>query len=594
MLETTLSTAFVPGTNLKGQAAGANWSFLLPNLELERIVCIGAPPLTTLTTLSNLSQDVIIVCTSSRQMQEIGEVSQKPDLTNIRPMAINGNSALPLPNSSADLALIVGWHSTRQLSRDRALLAELQRLLKPDGLVYFEFGRPADQFLDGEAMNNLIQGFGAPHILWLTPMTGEMHTAVPSRDREIIDYFFRHRLYSPSVQLRVFDRAFDRAERFLSQHRVFSRFVRRYGALVGRAAAELAHQPPQYLRSIAQKAGVNIDHHRWGLSARGRYNTRKVLFFLFGPSTALRRGSGQSSGHRRASQLPDTPPEYIVKIVRDPVLNPRLENEYRALSLLHEKRLGDRETLPQAVFFGYHGNLAIVGETVIDGVPFRQQTEATADCPYARAAIDWLIELSAATANPTAATPGQVAEGLRRLFKRFLEIYWVTPEQHAFLTEQITTVARSQAAFPLVFQHGDPGTWNVMVTKSGRAAFLDWEAAEPQGMPLWDLFYFMRSYIVSAARFRGSRDSLETLGQQFLEASVFSQLFVETTIRYCERMGLSPQLVQPLFYTCWMHRALKEATRLPSARLEKGHYVSLLRLCIDQQSAPTLRHLFQT
>jgi hypothetical protein len=51
-------------------------------------------------------------------------------------------------------------------------------------------------------------------------------------------------------------------------------------------------------------------------------------------------------------------------------------------------------------------------------------------------------------------------------------------------------------------------------------------------------------------------------------------------------------LVEPLFHTCWMHRALKEATRLTSSRLERGHYVSLLRLCIDQREAPTLRRLF--
>jgi len=41
-----------------------------------------------------------------------------------------------------------------------------------------------------------------------------------------------------------------------------------------------------------------------------------------------------------------------------------------------------------------------------------------------------------------------------------------------------------------------------------------------------------------------------------------------------------------------MHRALKEATRLPAERLERGHYVSLLRLCIDRRSAPALRRLF--
>ena len=56
-----------------------------------------------------------------------------------------------------------------------------------------------------------------------------------------------------------------------------------------------------------------------------------------------------------------------------------------------------------------------------------------------------------------------------------------------------------------------------------------------------------------------------------------------------QRAGLT---VEPLFYTCWMHRALKEATRLPPEHLEEGHYLRLLRLCIERRSAPALRRLF--
>jgi hypothetical protein len=643
MLDTTLATTFVPGTNLKGEVAGANWFFLLPSLELEQILCLGTPPLTTLTALARLSHNVVVMCTISGHLQQISELSQRRGLDNVYPVAPNGQAALSLPSSRVDLALIVGKSGIRCLSRDRALLAELQRLLKPEGLIYFEFGGPIGRLLEGKGMDNGSEWFGPPQLFWVTPSSGETHTAVPLEDRDTIKYFLRHKLYSPSVNLRapfrqarrylsrhrrssqptrrsgalagraVADsanhqprqtlrpiaqkagvgllRSFEHVEEFLGRHLLFSRLTWRYGALVGCAPAGLADQPPQYLRTIARDAGIDIENYRWGLSAPGDYSSRKVLFFLFGPSTSSpvpgQCGTGQA-GHRRARGSP----EYIVKMIRDPIFNPRLENEYRALSLLHEKGIGDRETLPQVVFFGHHSDLAIVGETAIDGTPFRQQTEATADCPYARAAIDWLIDLSAATANPTAATPEQVAEGLRKLFNRFVEIYRLTPEQHAFLAEQIATIARSQEALPLVFQHGDPGTWNVMVTKSGRVAFLDWEAAESQGMPLWDLFYFTRSYCVGAARARGTRDRLEGFSQQFLAESPLSRLVVEATGRYCERTGLPGHLVEPLFYTCWMHRALKEANRLTPASLEGGHYVNLLRLCIEQRNAPTLRRLF--
>lgn len=629
MLEMTLATNFIPGTNLKGEVAGANWLFLLPDLNLERVLCLGMPPSTTLTTLLHFSQEVIILGPNSGQILSRG---RREGTTRLRPIVSNGTSALPLADGSIDLALML-----RNTPRLNFPYPELRRLLKSGGLIYFEVNGVVDRLRVPEALNGSYaqpgqregQDFNTPHIFWLTPLGGEMHTAVPLADQETIDYFLQHGLYSPSVNEYTLKRlllgrgkssqgareqgsrgeitqsvsplpprppapllrtprtfaqttvrrigkrllgTMGRLEGAISGHHWFGRFTRRYGLLLGQRADETVNRPPQYLRSVVQKAGINIDHYRWGLVARGRYNSRKVLFFLFD----------------RTSRVP----EYIVKMTRNPTFNPRLENEYRALSILREKGIGDRETLPQAVFLGHHGGLAIVGETVIEGVPFRRRTNWTADCPYGRAAIDWLIELGAATVDSTTATPAQVAEGLKQLFTRFIEIYRLTPEQRAFLDNQIALIARSREAFPLVFQHGDPGTWNVMATQSGRIAFLDWEAAESQGMPLWDLFYFLRSYCMGAARKQGIRDSLSGFERQFLGESPLSLSVLETTRRYCQRTNLPPKLVEPLFYTCWLHRALKQATSLSPARLEKGHYVNLLRLCIDQRERPMLRRLF--
>ena len=77
---------------------------------------------------------------------------------------------------------------------------------------------------------------------------------------------------------------------------------------------------------------------------------------------------------------------------------------------------------------------------------------------------------------------------------------------------------RSAERFPLVFQHGDPGPWNVLITSDGRPGFLDWEAAEPHGMPLWDLFHFLRSFGFQVSRAAGTRDPLRSFAEQFLES----------------------------------------------------------------------------
>jgi Phosphotransferase enzyme family len=617
MLDTTLTTEFIPGTNLKGEVAGANWSFLLPSLELDRIVCLGALSARgypgRLISLARLCGELLVICVDERMAQAVDQSSQRYGLANVRSISLGGVAGVA--DNSVSLVLIPGAGDTRRLIHDRALQVELRRILKPDGLIYFERRGLRDQL---RGARQLIDIFGAPRLYWLTPLGGEMHTAVPARDQATMRYFLRHGLTSRSIDLSALKRAarslggrsaapaamkasalppssnghpraslqarvkrasrttlaallqraqsaLDSADQGLNSSSTLGRFARRYGALVGRGTLGSSDPPPAYLCQIASAAGVSIETHRWGLSARGEYRSRKVLFFLFD----------------RAAETP----EYIVKMTRDPALNPRLENEGRALAWLAERGIGDRETLPQVVFHGHHHALAIVGETVIDGVPFERRSSGAASCPLAGAATEWLTELGAATADTATASPFQVAEALGMLLDRFAQIYRLTPQQHDFLAAQIAAIGRSRSQFPLVFQHGDPGTWNIWVTPSDRVAFLDWEAAEPQGMPLWDVFYFVRTYGAWAMRAGSSGDIMKGFAGQFLSASPFQRLLIEATERYRARVGLPEEIVEPLFYTCWMHRALKESTRLVAGDLERGHYVNVLRACIERREA---------
>ena len=617
MLETTLSTTFIPGANLKGEAAGANWLFLRPNLSAEQVVCIGVPPLSTLATLASFSQQVTVICRHTRQLEELRTVSRKRNLLNLQSLLVDSKLKLALPTNSVDLILVVGWRDGWWVRRHSTVQTELSRLLKPQGLLYYEYNGLLDPLRRGAAIQGIRQSGDPVQGFWLTPLRGEMHTAIPETDQATINYFLRQKLTSPSFDLQRVKRVLrfvsgkrqanrvavegdaalvaapEKPENATRQGRrsqlfaptegaghretMFGQFTRRSGLFIGRPGHDLAVQPPQYVRLIAQEAGISLANFRWGLAAPGAYNSRKLLFFLFD----------------RTHSAPDAPPTYIVKMVRQPSLNARLENEHRALTALWQKGLGTPETLPQAVFAGHHAGLAMVGETIIDGAPFRQRSKETADCPYGHAALDWLTALGAATADSVAATPPQVAAHLEPLLTRFTEIYQVAPAQHTFLANQLAIIAHSQTALPLVFQHGDPGPWNVMATAPGRIAFLDWEAFEAQGMPLWDLFYFLRSYCVGAARSQGVRNTLTGFAQQFLADTPLSHLVIEATKRYCQQVGVAAHLVEPLFYTCWMHRSLKEATRLSPKKLDTGHYLNLLSLCIEQRHSFTLQRLFQ-
>src|SRR3990172_1993746 len=107
MLENTLSTQFIPGTNVKGDVAGANWSFLLPVLELDRVLCIGVPAPTTFKTLTRLSREVIILCKHPRHVRGLCKTSEKVDSTQVYPIVMNARpKRMPLPSGTINLVLI--------------------------------------------------------------------------------------------------------------------------------------------------------------------------------------------------------------------------------------------------------------------------------------------------------------------------------------------------------------------------------------------------------------------------------------------------------------------------------------------------------
>ena len=61
--------------------------------------------------------------------------------------------------------------------------------------------------------------------------------------------------------------------------------------------------------------------------------------------------------------------------------------------------------------------------------------------------------------------------------------------------------------------------------------------------------------------------------------------------QYCARVGIGRELAEPLFYSGWMHRAIREAVMLPPDRLAKGRYLGLLRRSIEGRNRPGLVRL---
>jgi hypothetical protein len=563
VLDTTLSTKFVPGTNLSDDLACADWRFLLPSFPLDTLLFLGMPSVANLRVLSAVGRRVIVASTEHQPLRELQQVCRQQGIKNLELVGVAQFSRLPFLSRTMGLIWLTGGKGVPNPVRSPDILAELERLLKADGVVYFEVKGLIDNLLGRRKSDTFSRyGFSSCRFFWQTPHHGEMRTAAPLDDKAIGRHFFTHVLIGHSPQ----KRALSRLGEFSSRLGLLPYLSLRRGVLLQRSPMNGgSKQPPSYLSALVRRAGIDLGGHRCSLSARGNYNSNKVIFYLFEPSKAT--------------------PDAVVKMTRFPEFNHRLEHEYRALSLLAERRYVGPETFPQPLLLDYYNGLALLGLRAVNGKPFKKCTQANVDCPIAGDAIEWITQLGAASAGHALAKPKEVSDTLTHLFRQVTQAYELSEREKDFLLRQIAALGNAPSPLPLVFQHGDPGVWNIVVSDDNRVTFLDWETAEPEGVPLWDLFYFMRSFGSWVFRRQGTHDTLASFERLYLSPSPFSALLTEATVRYCEQVGVDRHYVEPLFYTCWLHRALKESIRLPADSLEKGHYVKLLRLCISQRAA---------
>jgi Phosphotransferase enzyme family len=520
----------------------------MPALDPERVVALGRLSKATLRTVGRASQEVV-VCERPGRRGTAGSGTHT--------MLVPPGAPLPLADESANVVVVTDRAWIRRLAREPDLAAEVARVLRPDAALYIEWNR----FSAADARRALMRLEGEGLELWVAPGAGEVRAAVPTDEPAVIAWTSRRWLSRP-LPLR---RALRRPALAVARHPALKAIARRRAAVVrGDTSLDL----PAYLAAAARDSGATIDGCRWSLVAPGDYNSQKVLVFLFDPE--------------------EHSPRAVVKMTRDPSFNDRLENEWRALTTLAP--LPVASTLPRPLFRGTHAGLAIVGETAVEGLALRSVLRSEPSLAYAERGLDWLVELASSTASP--GDSAGAAAALGALLERFLETYAVTSQERSFLLGQLASLERSVEPLPSVFQHGDPGAWNALVGPDGGLTFLDWEAAEHAGVPFWDLFYFARSMGVAVARTGTMRGASPGLGSVFLEPSELGRQLERAVCDLAERAGISLALVEPLFYLCWVHRALKEATRRRPDDLNRGVYIRLLRVCIERRDAPGLENLF--
>jgi hypothetical protein len=547
ILAISLATEPVVGSNLRGSVSGAGWLYALPRLDVERIVCLGLPPVPTLAALARIGRVTLSV--EDRDAQRAGALVAHHAWTGVVVTTMGDG----IPEGPIDLIVVAA------VPRDPSVVPAVLARLAPDGMAIALSGGLEGSPGSGDDGRSRLD-------LQRWPTRGEVRAMAPAgalADRDAL-----RRLGMITVTETALTRGqLARVERWIRRRLPRSRRWGRAVVLGPDPAAPTS--PPRYIRELAATAGRDLTGWGWAVANRGDYDSQKVLVLLREPGA--------------------TEPSGVVKITRSSVHAARLRNEEAALSAVGALPIAAGR-VPQTWFAGTHAGRAIVGESLLPGAPFMRRATYEADDPLLADSLGWLTDLAAATARPVPAA--DVAASLARLLERYERVYEPAADERATLRGQLERLAAVRDPIPLVRQHGDPGIWNLLAGPDGRTVFLDWEASEANGLPLWDSLYLFRSYAVAAGRRRGTRDWVDAARRHLLAASPLADRFVESVDAYCERIGVPRDAIEALTYGCWIHRSLKEANRLPQERLAKGQLVRLIRAMLAEPDAPTLARLF--
>jgi Phosphotransferase enzyme family len=324
----------------------------------------------------------------------------------------------------------------------------------------------------------------------------------------------------------------------------------------------LARRPSPRTQSTA--AGGEIDP----LSERSAH----VLLLTSG-GRSINKVVGLPFGHD------STHPSVVVKFARVPEAESSLAHEARALQVL-EQRHPSVKGAPRILGTARRAGRLAVYES---GVYGRTLMSMLTPASFPRLAADltqWLLELAAERGREARRSwwPRLVQQPLEGFSRRFGSVV------HADDLNRVRDLLAGLRSLPIVFEHRDCAPWNALRTTSGAVTLLDWESAEPRGLPVLDLIYFLANaaFLLDGA-FETGR-TRESYARLLDPRTAVGRVGAEQLAVYCRAVGVAREMLPRLRLLTWIvhsrsdHRHLKlDAPSAPArAKLRTSVFLGLL------------------
>jgi hypothetical protein len=291
----------------------------------------------------------------------------------------------------------------------------------------------------------------------------------------------------------------------------------------------------------------------WALLTGGQRSINKVVGLPF--------GEGQSE------------PAVVVKFARLPEADLALEREAEVLQLLERER-SELSGLPRLAAQGRRAGRRAVAQSAVHGQ--RLSTVLTPEnfSDHALRVTRWLVELAGSGPPVPAAEwwPRLVGEPLEQ-FERIFRT-----ELPPGAAERARGLLEGLGDLPLIPEHGDCALVNVMLRNGGGVGLLDWESAEPRGLPVCDLAFFLADATFALEGSYTPSRMQDAYARLLDPSTACGRVAADCLEQYCRRLGIRPEDAPRLRLLCWIVQARSDHRRIESeagARVEASALDSL-------------------
>ena len=480
-------------------------------------------------------------------------------------------TALPLPEAARDReARRLDWRFLRpglSLERvehpSRSALAAFAAGASDGHGIYLEWRRPV--LGGGKSLRARLQaaGFEDVALYWPCPGLRRPWFWLPLGSQAAIAHVRDTRLPARSWVRRAIDRPLRAVWRWAAARE------RLWPICVVARARSAAPPTDELLGRIAREwaawgLGTPPERLSWMLLTRGARSINKVIGLVFAE--------------------PDPLPRLVVKLPRVPEAQDGLRREAAALAMAHARVPGGLSGAPRLLFCDERSGGLALGETALSGQPLFSLLRAGSYRDLAFRAADWLGDFAGPLSRASRGAAAAIVDSTLRDFATTFGP--VTDGADLQATERLLAPL---ADLPSVPEHRDFSPWNVHVAAGGGLVAYDWESAEPQGLPLTDLVYFL-AHLAFFHDHAISRGTIESYRRSRDPRTFTGGVHRDCLAHYAQRVGLDSQHVRGLHVLTWLIHSRSEYRRLvadaggPPAlgALERSLFLALWREELSQ------------